>query len=141
LLSPADLRVVLMAERLEVRERPDLAAVLERLAVVDVGRDPIAAPVLAQRLVKELPAPRVAPAPAVVDRLVPGPELDLNWQSIEWTTVDDRSRALLVSGGGIDRGNGTFFANAGDNLHAVGSRAPVIEGYVGCIVIRPDGSR
>jgi hypothetical protein len=38
-------------------------------------------------------------------------------------------------------GKGAFFANAGDDLHAVGSLAPIIEGAVGCIVIRPDGSR
>jgi hypothetical protein len=42
--------VVLVAEILEVRQRPDLAAVLDRLAVVDVGRDLIAALELAQRL-------------------------------------------------------------------------------------------
>jgi hypothetical protein len=50
LLSSRDLRVVLMAERLKVHERPDLAVVMDRLAVVDVGRDLIAALVLAQRL-------------------------------------------------------------------------------------------
>jgi hypothetical protein len=59
-----------MAERLKVHERPDLAAVLDRSAVVDVGRDPIAPLVLAQRLVKELPAPRVAPLRRVVDLAV-----------------------------------------------------------------------
>jgi hypothetical protein len=26
-------------------------------------------------------------------------------------------------------------------VHAVGTLAAIIEGYVGCIVIRPDGSR
>jgi len=46
-----------------------------------------------------------------------------------------------VDGGGIDGGKGTFFANAGEDLHAVGSLAPIIEGAIGCIVIRPDGSR
>jgi hypothetical protein len=25
-------------------------------------------------------------------------------------------------------------------LHAVGSLAPIVDGYIGCIVIRPDGS-
>jgi hypothetical protein len=34
-----------------------------------------------------------------------------------------------------------YFANAGDDLHAVGSLAPLIDGDVGCVVIRPDGSR
>ena len=48
---------------------------------------------------------------------------------------------LLVNGGGIDGGNGAFFANAGDDLHAVGSLAPIIDGHVGCVVIRRDGSR
>ena len=36
---------------------------------------------------------------------------------------------------------GAFFANAGEDLHAVGSLAPLIPGHIGCIVIRPDGSR
>jgi hypothetical protein len=26
-------------------------------------------------------------------------------------------------------------------VHAVGTLAPIIDGYIGCIVIRPDGSR
>jgi hypothetical protein len=26
-------------------------------------------------------------------------------------------------------------------VHLVGSLAPLIDGYVGCVVIRPDGSR
>ena len=30
--------------------------------------------------------------------------------------------ALLVEGGGIDGGKVTFFANAGDDVHAVGMR-------------------
>jgi phage terminase large subunit-like protein len=38
-------------------------------------------------------------------------------------------------------GTGAYFANAGDDLPAVGSLAPLIDGYIGCIVIRPDGSR
>jgi hypothetical protein len=29
----------------------------------------------------------------------------------------------------------------GKDVHAVGSLAPIVEGHVGCIVIRPDGSR
>jgi hypothetical protein len=47
----------------------------------------------------------------------------------------------LVDGGGIDRSNGTFFANYGEDVHAVGSLAPIVPGHIGCIVIRPDGSR
>ena len=62
-------------------------------------------------------------------------------QSIEWTSLDDGHEALLVNGGGIDGGDGAFFANAGDDVHAVGSVAPIIEGHVGLIVIRPDGTR
>ena len=69
------------------------------------------------------------------------PELDLDQNEIEWTTLDDGHEALLVNGGGIDGGNGAFFANAGEDLHAVGSLAPLILGHIGCIVIRSDGSR
>ena len=57
------------------------------------------------------------------------------------TTLDDGHAALLVNGGGIDGGSGAFFANAGDDLHAVGSLAPIIEGAIGCIVIRLDKTR
>jgi hypothetical protein len=46
-----------------------------------------------------------------------------------------------VDGGGIDGGNGTYFANAGDDVHAIGLLDPLVPGHVGCIVIRPDGSR
>ena len=52
----------------------------------------------------------------------------------------DGAEALLVNGGGIDGGSGAYFANAGDDLHAFGSFAP-LAALVGCIVIRPDGSR
>jgi hypothetical protein len=48
---------------------------------------------------------------------------------------------LIVNGGGFDGGSGTFFANAGDDVHAVGKLDPLVPGHVGCIVIRPDGSR
>jgi hypothetical protein len=69
------------------------------------------------------------------------PELDLERQSIQWTTLDDGNEALLVNGGGIDGGDGTHFVNYGDDVHAVGSVNPIVPGHVGCIVIRPDGSR
>jgi hypothetical protein len=69
------------------------------------------------------------------------PELDLDRQSIEWTTLDEGSEALLVNGGGIDGGDGAYFANAGEDVHAVGTLDPIVPGHVGCIVIRPDGSR
>jgi hypothetical protein len=58
--------------------------------------------------------------------------------------VDDagrRTQAPLVDGGGIDGGNGAFFANAGEDLHAIGSLALIVAGHLGVIVIRPDGSR
>jgi hypothetical protein len=74
----------------------------------------------------------------IADRL---PELDLAQQSVEWMTLDDGHEALLVNGGGIDGGKGTYFANYGDDVHAIGMLAPIAEGYIGCIVIRPDGSR
>jgi hypothetical protein len=69
------------------------------------------------------------------------PELDLNEQTVEWTTLDDGDEALLVNGGGFDGGDGSFLVNAGNDMHAIGSLAPIIEGHIGCIVIRPDGSR
>jgi hypothetical protein len=78
----------------------------------------------------------------LLDRLAERvPELDLTENATEWTKLDDGHEALLVNGGGIDGGNGAYFASAGDDVHAVGSLAPVIEGYVGCIVIKPDGTR
>ena len=46
-----------------------------------------------------------------------------------------------MNGGGIDGGSGAYFANAGDDVHAVGLLAPLVPGAIGCIVIRPDGSR
>lgn len=69
------------------------------------------------------------------------PELKLAEHEIAWTTFPDGAQALLVNGGGIDGGAGAFFANCGDDLHAVGTLAPIVPGHVGCIVIRPDGSR
>lgn len=79
----------------------------------------------------------------LVDRIAERiPELDLAQHSVEWTTLpdDDGHEALLIDGGGIDGGNGIYFANYGDDVHAVGSMAPLAD-VVGCIVIRPDGSR
>ena len=69
------------------------------------------------------------------------PDLDLDRQQVEWTTLDDGHEALLVNGGGLDGGAGVYFVDAGEDLHAVGSLAPIVDGYIGCIVIRPDGSR
>jgi hypothetical protein len=69
------------------------------------------------------------------------PELDLDQQSVEWITLDDGHEALLVNGGGIDGGDGAFFANRGEDVHAVGSMAPLVPGAIGCIVIGPDKTR
>jgi hypothetical protein len=67
--------------------------------------------------------------------------LDPDQHQVEWMTLDDGHEALLVDGGGLDGGSGAYFANAGEDVHAVGSLAPIIDGYIGCIVIKPDGSR
>ena len=74
----------------------------------------------------------------LADRL---PELDLAERTVEWTTLEDGHQALLVDGGGLDGGNGAYLVNAGDDVHAIGSLAPIVDGYIGCIAIRPDGSR
>jgi hypothetical protein len=73
----------------------------------------------------------------IADRV---PELDLEQQSVEWTTLDDGHEALLVNGGGIDGGADAFFVNYRDAVHAYGSLDPIVPGHVGCIVIRPDGN-
>lgn len=54
--------------------------------------------------------------------------------------LPDGHQALLVNGGGIDGGSGAYFANAGQDVHAVGSLQPLAPA-VGCILIRPDGRR
>jgi hypothetical protein len=69
------------------------------------------------------------------------PNLDLDAQSIDWTRLDDGQEALLVNGGGIDGGDGCYFANAGEDVHAVGSLHPLVPGHIGCIVTKPDGCR
>jgi hypothetical protein len=77
----------------------------------------------------------------LLDRIEARLGLDLDQHEVEWITLDDGHEALLVDGGGLDGGNGVYFANAGEDVHAVGSLAPVIADSIGCIVIRPDGSR
>ena len=74
----------------------------------------------------------------IADRI---PDLDLDRQAVEWTTLDDGHEALLVNGGGLDGGNGAYFANYGDDVHAVGSLDPIVPGHIGLIEIKPDGSR
>ena len=58
----------------------------------------------------------------IEDRL---PHLDLDQQEVEWITLPDGAEALLVNGGGVDGGKGAYFANAGEDVHAVGSLAPL----------------
>jgi hypothetical protein len=77
----------------------------------------------------------------LLDRLEKRVGLDVNKHEVEWMTLEDGHEALLVDDGGLDGGKGAYFANAGEDVHAVGSLAPIIEGYIGCIVIRPDGGR
>jgi hypothetical protein len=36
---------------------------------------------------------------------------------------------------------GADFANHGEDVHVVGMLDPLVPGHIGCIVIRPDGSR
>lgn len=69
------------------------------------------------------------------------PELDLDQHKVDWTELPDGHVALLVDGGGLDGGDGAFFANAKEDLHCVGSLAPLAPGVIGCLVIKPDGSR
>lgn len=78
----------------------------------------------------------------LLDRIaerVPALKLD-DCKKIEWQTLDDGHEALLVNGGGLDGGDGMFFANAGEDVHVVGSLAPLAPA-IGCVVIEPDGSR
>jgi hypothetical protein len=69
----------------------------------------------------------------IADRV---PEIDLDQHETEWTTLPDGHEVLLVDGW-----SGGYFANYGDDLHAYGSLAPILDGFIGCIVIRPDDSR
>jgi hypothetical protein len=77
----------------------------------------------------------------LLDRIEKRVGIDLDRHQVEWMTLEDGHEALLVDGGGIDGGKGAYFANYGEDVHAVGSLAPIIDGCIGCIVIKPDGSR
>jgi hypothetical protein len=59
----------------------------------------------------------------IADRV---PKLDLDQHSVEWITLDDGHEALLVNGGGIDGGSGTFFANYREDVHAVRALDPIV---------------
>lgn len=48
------------------------------------------------------------------------PEVDLEQHAVEWAELDDGHEALLVDGGGIDGGDGAYFATAGEDVHAAG---------------------
>ena len=69
------------------------------------------------------------------------PELDLDQNEVEWTTMEDGAEALVVNGGGFDGGDGAYFTNYREDVHVVGMMAPLIPGAIGCVVIKPDGSR
>jgi hypothetical protein len=79
----------------------------------------------------------------LLDRLVERvPELDLSQRSVEWIEMPDGAQGLAVDGGGFDGdGNGFTFANAGEDVHAIGTLAPIFPGWIGCIVLKPDGTR
>ena len=77
----------------------------------------------------------------LLDRIKDRLGLDLSSRTIEWQTLEDGHEALLVDGGGLDGGDGAFIANHGEDLHAVGTLAPIAPGFIGCVVIKPDGSR
>ena len=69
------------------------------------------------------------------------PELDLDQNQVAWTSLDDGHDALVVNGGGFDGGDGAYFTNYREDVHVVGIMAPLIPGAIGCVVIKPDGSR
>jgi hypothetical protein len=78
----------------------------------------------------------------LLDRLAARvPELDFDRERVEWRELPDGVKALRVNGGGIDGGQGAYFANCSDDVHAIGLLDQLVPGHVGCIVIRSDGSR
>ena len=78
----------------------------------------------------------------LLDRLAKRmPELELEQRSLEWIEMPDGGQGLAVDGGGFaGDGTGYTFANAGEDVHALGSLAPLVPA-IGCVVIEPDGSR
>jgi hypothetical protein len=73
---------------------------------------------------------------ALLDRIAERcPEIKLDEHSISWGETPDGAQALHVGE------TGEFFANAGDDLHAYGTLAPIIPGAIGCIEIEPSGAR
>jgi hypothetical protein len=55
-----------------------------------------------------------------ISRSEENPPLDVEQHAIDWMTLDDGHEALLVNGAELDGGRGTSFANAGEDVHAVG---------------------
>jgi hypothetical protein len=103
-------------------------------------RDQVGGPVVAHVAVQVVDLQRqvqsaAVAAAATVDREHAGSELLVNPST--WSP----GLVLRVNGGGLDGGDGAYFANYGEDVHAIGSLAPIIDGYIGCIVIKPDGSR
>jgi hypothetical protein len=103
-----------------------------------VTADAIARIVITMTAMNNRDAHRLELLDGIADRV---PELDLDRETVEWTMLDDGHEVLLVNGGGIDGGDGAFFANHGEDVDAVGKLDPLLPGCIGCIVIRPDGSR
>jgi hypothetical protein len=68
-------------------------------------------------------------------------ELDLDQNEVEWTTLDDRHEALLVNGGGFDGGPGAFVANAGNDLHVIGTLDSIVPTTSAASWSRPDKAR
>jgi hypothetical protein len=68
----------------------------------------------------------------IADRV---PELDLDQNAIEWTTLDHGHEALLVDGAGFDGGGDCFVANHGPDLHVVGSVAPLVSAFVAALAV------
>jgi hypothetical protein len=67
------------------------------------------------------------------------PEIKLDEHEVGWTKMPDGAPALCVDGGGFDGKDGVTFANAGDDVHAIGP-IPSCKS-IGGIVIRRDGTR
>jgi transposase len=69
-------------------------------------------------------------------------QLDLARERVEWRTLLDSGEALFVNlDAATGDGDGAYFACHNDDLHAVGSLAPLIEGAIGLIAIKPDHTR
>ncbi len=66
---------------------------------------------------------------------------DLDQHRVEWGEYRRRVTSAPRGRRRLRRRRRLQYANSGENLHAVGSMAPLIAGHVGCIVIKPDGSR